>query len=261
MMVRTRNARREEVTTPNPAPTDERAEMESPQAPPLPPPALSEIPRVETHPAVVEARSRLADAEEKLVAAARRVSELTEQTEAARDRLRELEKLRILDEASDQDVEAARADLTRLEPQLAEAQAVARSWRDAVEDLMGRVRETEAKARVEVEAARRKMHWEAALELRAALRAVYAANHRVLHIEDTARIDRSLLPAGRPLALGVLIHVNEGVITNADLAFFVSPLDGKSLVAAWAERFRLAGYGEPDLEPASLHEVLPSRGA
>lgn len=260
-MARTKNAQRREVTTPDPAPVEERAEMESPQAPPLPPPALSEVPRVETHPAVVEARSRLADAEEKLVAAARRVSELTEQTEAARDRLRELEKLLVLDEVGTEEVEAARADVARLEPQLAEAQAVARSWRDAIEDLIGRVRDAEAKARAEVEAARREMHREATLELRAALRAVYAANHRVLHIEDTARIDRSPLPAGRPLALGILIHVKEGVITNGDLAFFVSPLDGKSLIAAWAERFQQAGYGDPDLEPASLREVLPSRGA
>lgn len=261
-MARTKNAQRREVTTPDPAPVEERAEIESAQGPPpLPPPALSEVPRVETHRAVVEARRKLAEGDAALTAAAKRVSEVAEQTEAACDRLREAEKRFVLDEVTAQSVEAARAELARLEPQLAEARAVARSWRDAIEDLIGRVRDAEAKARAEVEVARREMHREATLELRAALRAVYAANHRVLHIEDTARIDRSPLPAGRPLALGILIHVKEGVITNGDLAFFVSPLDGKSLVAAWAERFQQAGYGDPDLEPASLREVLPSRGA
>lgn len=242
MMVRTRNARREDTTL-NPTPTDGRAETESPQAPPLPPaPAL---PRVETHQAVIEARRRLGDAEEKLTAAAKRVSEVAEQTEAARDRLRELEKLLVLDEVGTEEVEAARRDLARLEPQLAEARAVARSWRDAIADLTVRVERATVQARQEVAATLAELRREAVADQARALAGLRAAALRLYEVERAIQQEGFSLPGGA-LAIGEVLDGGDGLrLRHPDHVLPVHPAD--PIPTTFGRRARAAGFEVEDL--------------
>lgn len=249
-MPRTRG-RRDEVPTPDPA-AEERAD--APEAPP-PTPALSEIPRVETHPAVVEAGRRLAEAETKLVAAAKRVAELTEGIEGKRDRVREAEKLFVLAEVTAEDVEAARADVARFEPQLTDARSRAAAWRDAVEDLTARLERAKEQARLEVAAGLIALRRERIAHIAEAhLTPLAVEMARLYHIEREMKSQGvSLEPTG-PMTIGELLATRE-LVTNESLVFGfgAARLDGLNLLRAWLERARRLGVevAAPDLEVES----------
>lgn len=248
-MPRTR-AHRNEVTVPDPAPEEQ---AESPQAPPLPP----ALPGVNTHPAVVEAGRRLAEADAKLVAAAKHTGEVAEQVEAARDRLRELEKLLVLDEVSAGEVEAARTDLVRLEPGLADAQAVARSWRDAVEDLATRVERATAQARQEITEALNSERLELGRRIGVTLAELAPVAHRLFMLEDAAR-RQGLRLDGPSLAPAELVFAKEPAsIQHIDYKFHYDPRDG-SLVMFYLRRLQAMGLDVPEPQGVSLRDLISS---
>lgn len=255
-MPRTRNARREEVTTPNPAPTDERAEMESPQAPPLPPPALLEVPHVGTHPAVVEAQRRLTAGEEAVRVAERRLEETRRASTAAHDALLQARAKFALGEIAPEDLDRAATAVEEAVRAFTAAQEDLQTKQAALGILRDRLQQATEQARVETEATLKERRRDLARRIAEGMVALAPLARELFFIERAAREQGFPLEGDWCLALLELVNV-EGhrPVTNPDYVFGYHPADG-SLLAEYLKRLKKIGIEVEPPQPVALADLL-----
>ncbi len=112
--------------------------------------------------------------------------------------------------------------------------------------------------RQEIDAATARRRRDLAERLGTLLAEAARVNRDLLRVEDLRR--QNGLPVDDPLAWGELLPLREPkVLRNRTLTFDYAVGTEKSLLALWLDRARRAGCEVPDVEPASLAEVVPSR--
>ncbi len=212
------------------------------------------------HPAVRAAEEHLAEGERALAAAAERVTALEREVEALRARMHEVAVAAALGESTTRAAEQARTAAEQAARQLAEAQDIADAQRGALEVLRRRRDAAVERARVEVRRALDAQYAEAVTALAGALRTLEQCNREVLRLMAYYRANGFRPPAAAAWPEALHLRPGEPLIGGRAWMYDGRPI-GKTLLTAWFEAMRAAGFAVEPPEPASVAEIVGARFA